>query len=173
MKCQRARTCGGNRDQPVVDLQTAAFGANLDRHGIAGCRSSPDDEIDGPFVVLKRADRRRVAVGEIVERPPIAEASIVEQVVVADDPAFDARDAGGVELTGKSPQRAWNVAALADARVTASDDDQVAAERTVFNRRRGHDGRLELMLPPEHFRRRCRRDDFHRRTGHHQLGRVD
>ena len=69
--------------------QPAALGPHLDDDRIAGGRAGPNDQIDRALVVHQRADRRRVSVRQVVERPAVADALVVEEVVVADDAAFD------------------------------------------------------------------------------------
>ena len=66
-------------------------------------------------------------------------------------------------------ERPGYVAALADARIAASDDDEVAAQHALVNRSHCDDLRLELMLPSEQFGSRRHRDELHHRAGHHEF----
>ena len=113
-----------------------------------------------------------ITVRQVVERPPVPKPVVVEEIVVADDAAFHARDTGLAHLARKGSQGARRLAALADARIAASDDDQVAAQHALIDGSNRDDLRFELMLPSEQLGCRSHRHHLHHRTRHHQLCRV-
>ena len=61
-------------------------------------RRCPNDEVDRAFVVLQCAHRRGIAVRQVVERPAVTKQVVIEEIVIPDDAAFDARDSAVANL---------------------------------------------------------------------------
>ena len=162
-----------NRHQPVVDLQAAAFWAHLNGNRIARRGAGANDEIDRALVVGQRAHRRRISVRQVVERPAVAQALVIEEVVVADDAAFDSRDARLAYLSCHHPQRVWLLAAFADAGIAAADDRRDRRAATPSSTGAAVTTRVSnrWSQPRRSAGRRCR-DDLHRRARHHELAGV-
>jgi hypothetical protein len=117
---------------------------------------------------LERAERRRVAEREIVPRPPGAERLVGEDVVVADQPAFDAGHAERGKTAGPLVEHARRVVALADGGVAVAGDDEVAAQHAGLERSGGLEPRGESRIPAEPLGGDCQRDRLHGRRRHHQ-----
>ena len=100
--------------------------------GSAGGEAGTDDDLDLALVVLQRANRRGVAVLQVVPGPADAPAGLGERVVVANHVARDHPDALGLEFRGPALER---VPALGmsrvDRRIAVADDDQIAVQRAV------------------------------------------
>ena len=126
------------------------------------------------LVVLQRADRRGVAVLQVVPRPAGAEPLVVERLIVADDAAVDRRYAGGRERarsTRRARGAARSVAALIvgspvprTTRSPCSTPSSIVPVR--LERRR------EAVVPAERLGRGRQRQDLHVGRRHHQLAGV-
>ena len=97
-----------NVSRPVPDSATVtsrlsttrplALRAHLNDNRIAGGGACADDEIDRSFVVLECAHGRRVTRTAGCRASSRLRIRVVEEIVVADDAAFDPRDAGFAHL---------------------------------------------------------------------------
>ena len=100
------------------------------------------------LVVVQRADRGRIAEGQIVPGPPGAVRLVDEPVVVADDPPLDAPHAVLPEGIGNGGHRGRQLRPIAGRRIAGAADHQVAPDGavTVHGRRRADRG-LEREVP--------------------------
>ena len=121
---------------------------------------------------LQRADRRGEAEGQVVPGPAGAERLVGQDVVVADQPAVDARHAEHGQPAGPLVEHARRVVALADGRIAVAGDDEVAAQHAVLDRPGRLDAGGEARVPAEPLGGDRERDHLHRRRRHHQQPRV-
>ena len=94
------RRAGLARHDLVAKLEPVTGRAELDACG-AGGRRRGRHACDGRVLVeVQRAHRRGVARRQVVPRPTRAQSFVVERIVVTDDAAVDALDAGAPQRLG-------------------------------------------------------------------------
>ena len=172
---------GGRRDRHHVraQRQPAAFRLEPHRRGLTGGGGGRDHHAHEVLVELQRAARRRGRTGEVVPHPAFAQRLIVEEIVVADDPPVDARDARRLQpirpvlerLIPVRPSRAGTVP-IAHRRIAVAGDDEVAFQHAARDRAARLHFRREPEVPPEPIRGDRHGDDFHVRRRHHEQVRV-
>ena len=117
-------------------------------------------EIDVVVIERETTDLGGIPVRFVVPTPAVAQRRIIEDIVVADEVAVDAPDAGGAQRVGPGAEDGGPVAVIktpADDRVAGSAHDDVALQDAVYDRPVDEDlspvpkRRAELV---EHRRRR-------------------
>ncbi len=144
----RGRRRGG-RLHFVDDEDAAADRRRGDDRGRAGCEAGTDDDLDLALVVLQRANRRGVAVLQVVPGPADAPAGLGERVVVANHVARDHPDALGLEFRGPALERVPTLGmSRVDGRIAVADDDQIAIQRAFGTwRSSGDESGREAVIP--------------------------
>src|SRR3954449_11910315 len=100
------------------------------------------------FVVLERANRCRVAVLQVIPRPPWADALIVEPLIVADDAAVDALDASIAQRRDPFTDYLGGVALpRVDRRIAPATNKKVTPEHASFDNAGGLERGRETIVP--------------------------
>src|SRR5207344_1675657 len=99
---------------------------------------------------------------DVVPRPTLPEAVVVERVVVADDPAVDPADARSLQLGGPVGEQLPRLAIpVVDARIAGPDGDEVAVEAAAVDRAGRKQPGLVGEIPAELLGRGGKRPDLH------------
>src|SRR4051812_27582811 len=118
----------------------------LQRGRVSGIRAGTHRQRRGVFVVLECRDWRRVTVLQVVPRPALPEAAVLECRTVPDDLPVDARDPGGPQA--RRPlveQQLGTPVASIDRGITGASHDQIALQHALIDRTGGFERGLEAV----------------------------
>ena len=106
---------------------------------------------------------------QVLPRPPLAEALLVERIVIADQPASDTADAEGCQLVGPAVQHRDRLhLSSIQARIAAAANNQVTPHCAVHDGPRCGKRGPEGVVPPQALRGGGERRNLHVRRRHHQ-----